>query len=349
MINPSSTSSTTQPVKAARKILNDPLKVADELFEGLVLANDGKAIKVPGVNAIVRADIPEGKVTLLVGGGSGHEPLFHGFVGLNMADGAACGDIFAAPSPDVPYEATKAIHRGKGVLYLYGNYAGDAMNFDMAAEMAAAEGIRVETVLICDDVTSAPPERASERRGIAGDLYMIKIAGGAAATYPTLDEVVRVTRKASDNIRSLGVALAAGSIPQTGEPTFLLPEGEIEIGMGVHGEPGVGRQKMASADALTAQMLERILADLPFKKGDSVCLLINSLGSTTMMECLIVNRAARAILAEKGISVHATDIGPYVTCQEMAGFSITLMRLDDELRRLYDMPADSVGYRKLGA
>lgn len=332
----------------ARKILNDPLRVADELLEGLVLANDGKVVKLPGVNALVRPDLPEGKVALLVGGGSGHEPLFHGFVGKNMADGAACGDIFAAPSPDVPYEATKAIHRGNGVLYLYGNYAGDAMNFDIAAEMAAADGIRVETLRICDDVASAPPERASERRGIAGDLYMIKIAGGAAATYPTLDEVVRVTRKAGDNIRSLGVALAAGSIPQTGEPTFLLPDGEIEIGMGVHGEPGVGRQKMTSADALTAQMLERLLADLPFHKGDSVCLLVNSLGSTTMMECLIVNRAARALLAERGISVHATDIGPYVTCQEMAGFSITLMRLDDELRRLYDLPADSVGYRKSG-
>ena len=337
------------PTKAAKKILNDPLKVADELLEGLVLANDGKVIKLPGVNAIVRAEIPEGKVALLVGGGSGHEPLFHGFVGTNMADGAACGDIFAAPSPDVPYEATKAIHRGKGVLYLYGNYAGDSMNFDIAAEMAAADGIRVETIRICDDVTSAPPERASERRGIAGDLYMIKIAGAATTLYPTLDEVVRVTQKASDNIRSVGVALSAGSIPQTGRPTFTLPEDEIEIGMGVHGEAGVLRQKMVPADTLAAQMLDRLLADLPFTRGDSVCLLVNSLGSTTLMECLIVNRAVRALLEERGITVHATDVGPYVTCQEMAGLSITLMRLDEELRRLYDMPADSVGYRKLGA
>jgi len=332
-----------------KKILNDPLRAADELLEGLVLANDGKVVKLPGVNALVKADIPEGKVGLLVGGGSGHEPLFHGFIGLNMADGAACGDIFAAPSPDVPYEATKALDRGKGVLYLYGNYAGDNMNFDMAAELAEADGIRVETVRIWDDVASAPPERASERRGIAGDLYMIKIAGGAAARYDSLDEVVRVTKKARENIRSLGVALSAGSIPQTGEPTFLLPEGEIEIGMGVHGEPGVHRQKLISADELSAQMLERILVDIPFESGDSVCLLVNSLGATTQMECLIVNRAVRRILAERGISVHATDVGAYVTCQEMAGFSLTLMRLDDELRMLYDLPADSVGYRKVGA
>jgi dihydroxyacetone kinase-like protein len=333
----------------AKKILNDPLKVADELLEGLVLANDGKVVKLPGVNALVRADIPDDKVALLVGGGSGHEPLFHGFVGLNMADGAACGDIFAAPSPDVPYEAAKAIHRGRGVLFLYGNYAGDTMNFDMAAELAEADGIRVETIRICDDVTSAPPERASERRGIAGDLYMIKIAGAATTVYPTLDEVVRVTRKAGDNIRSVGVALSAGSIPQTGRPTFTLPDDEIEIGMGVHGESGVLRQKMVPADTLAAQMLERILADMPVARGESVCLLVNSMGSTTMMECLIVNRALRALLAERGIAVHATDVGPYVTCQEMAGLSITVMRLDDELRRLYDMPADSVGYRKLGA
>jgi dihydroxyacetone kinase-like protein len=178
---------------------------------------------------------------------------------------------------------------------------------------------------------------------------MIKAACGAATTYDNLDEVVRVAKKARDNIRTLGVALSAGSIPQTGEPTFLLPGDEIEIGMGVHGEPGVQRQKMTSADALTAQMLDRILADIPFGKGDEVCLLVNSLGATTMMECLIVNRAARKILAERGITVHATDVGAYVTCQEMAGFSITLMRLDDELKRFYDMPADSVGYRKAGA
>jgi dihydroxyacetone kinase-like protein len=333
--------------KAAKKVLNDPLKVADELLEGLVLANDGKVVKLPDVNALVRKDIPEGKVAVLIGGGSGHEPLFHGFVGLNMGDGAACGNIFAAPSPDVPYEATKAIHRGKGVLYLYGNYAGDNMNFDIAAEMAGADGIRVETVRIWDDVASAPPERASERRGIAGDLYMIKTVCGAAAVYDSLDEVVRVAKKARENIRTLGVALSAGSIPQTGEPTFVLPDDEIEIGMGVHGEPGVLRQKMSTADELTGQMLDRILADIPFKKGDDVCLLVNSLGATTMMECLIVNRAARRILADHGITVHATDIGSYVTCQEMAGFSITLMRLDDELRRFYDMPADSVGYRKM--
>ncbi len=333
-------------LKRPKKVLNDPKKAMAEMLEGLILASDGKTKKVEGADALVRSAIPDGKVALLVGGGSGHEPLFHGFVGENMADGAACGNIFAAPPPDVILAATKAVNRGAGVLYLYGNYAGDNMNFDIAAELAEAEGIRVETVRIWDDVASAPPERCEDRRGIAGDLYVIKAVGGAAAKLKTLDEVVAVAKKARDNVRSMGVALAAGSIPETGEPTFVLPEDEIEIGMGVHGEPGILRQKLVPADQLTTQMLDRILADLPFKKGDSVALLVNSLGATTQMECLIVNRQVRRLLAERGISVHCTDVGAYVTCQEMAGFSLSLMRLDDELKEYLNLPADSVGYRK---
>ncbi len=333
-------------IKRPKKVLNDPKRAVDEMIEGLVLASDGKTRKLPGVNAIVRSEIPQGKVTVLIGGGSGHEPLFHGFVGENMADGAAIGNIFAAPSPDIILEATRALNRGAGVLYLYANYAGDCMNFDIAAEMAEAEGITVKTVLIYDDVASAPKGKENQRRGIAGDLPVIKAVGGAANQYRTLDEVVQVAMKARDHVRSLGVALAAGSIPETGEPTFHLPDDEIEIGMGVHGEPGVQRQKLSDADSLTAQMLDRILTDLPFSRGDKVALLVNSLGATTMLECLLVNRKARQILAERGIAVHRTDVGNYITCQEMAGFSITLMKLDAELQKFMDLPADSVGYRK---
>ena len=241
---------------------------------------------------------------------------------------------------------TRALDRGKGVLYVYANYAGDVMNFDMAAELAAEEGIRVRTVLIRDDVASAPPDRQDLRRGIAGDLFVVKIAGAAATTLRDLDEVARVTEKARDATRSIGVAVSAGSIPQTGEPTFVLPEDEIEIGMGVHGEPGVKRQKMAPADELVDLMAEQILGDLPFQAGDDVCLLVNSLGSTTMMELLIATRRLFQILDERQITVHHTVVGPYVTCQEMAGFSFTLMRLDDELRRFYDMPADSLGFTR---
>jgi dihydroxyacetone kinase-like protein len=263
-----------------------------------------------------------------------------------MADGAACGNIFAAPTPDVILEATKALDQGRGVLYLYGNYAGDNMNFDIAAEMVAEEGIETRTVRIWDDVASAPPERMEDRRGIAGDLFVIKVAGGVAATADTLQEVARVTTKARDNTRSMGVAVAAGSIPETGEPTFDLPDDEIEIGMGLHGEPGVSREKMLPADALVEKMMDRILSDLPFRSGDQVCLLINDLGATTMMELLIVNRKVNEILGEKRITIYDTLIGSFCTSQEMVGFSITLMKLDDELKKYYDMPASSFALTK---
>jgi dihydroxyacetone kinase-like protein len=331
-----------------KKILNDPKKVVAEMLEGLVLANDGRIRKLEKHAAIVRSDLPESKVALLIGGGSGHEPIFHGFVGRNMGDGAACGQVFAAPSPDIIVEAAKAVHRGKGVLFLYGNYAGDNMNFDMASEILTEdEGIEVRTVRVTDDVAAAPPERMHDRRGIAGDLYAIKIAGGASTELDTLDEVERVARKAIANLRSIGVAVAAGSIPETGKLTFELADDEIEIGMGAHGEAGVSRQKISSADAVADQIMEKLLADLPFKRGDEVALMINNLGATTMMEMLIVNRRIRQILEREGITVHRTDVGTWLTVQEMAGFSVTLLRLDDELKHYLDLPAESLGYSRM--
>jgi dihydroxyacetone kinase-like protein len=330
----------------AKKIINDPRNAVRELLEGLVEASHGRIRPLSRVQALVKADIPKDKVALLIGGGSGHEPVFPGFIGDRLADGAACGNIFAAPTPDLILEATRAVHQGRGVLYLYGNYAGDNMNFDIAAEIAADEGIAVKTVRVWDDVASAPPERTSDRRGIAGDLFVIKIAGGAAATLDSLGDVYRVAAKARDNVRSMGVAVAAGSIPETGEPTFELPDDEIEIGMGLHGEPGVSREKLLPADPLVDRMMGKILLDLPFSRGDEVALLVNDLGSTTMMELLIVNRRARQILRDKGLRVHDTVVGSYCTCQEMAGFSLTLLRLDDELKKYYDLPARSLGFVK---
>ncbi|NWG14493.1 MAG: dihydroxyacetone kinase subunit DhaK [Acidobacteria bacterium] len=329
-----------------RKMINDPLQVVPELLEGLVMASNGSIRSAGPVGALVRADLPEGKVGLLIGGGSGHEPLFPAFIGPNMGDGAACGNIFAAPTPDVILAAIRAVHRGRGVVMLYGNYAGDIMNFEIAAEMAAEEGIETRTVRVWDDVASAPPERINERRGIAGDLFVIKIAGAAAATIPDLKEVYRVATRARDNTRSIGVALAAGSIPQTREKTFELAEDEIEIGMGLHGETGVRRQKFAPVDTIVEQMMLHLLSDLPFTRDHEVCMLVNDLGSTTMMELLIANRRARQILDAEGIRVYDTIIGTFCTCQEMAGFSITLLKLDEELRRLYDMPARSLGFTR---
>ncbi len=329
-----------------KKILNDPANVVSEMLDGLALACDGDVVRLPGLDALVRREIADDKVALLIGGGSGHEPLFHGLVGHNMADGAAAGGVFAAPAPDLILEATKAVHRGRGVLYLYGNYAGDNMNFDIAAEMAEEEGIEVRTVRVWDDVASAPPDRKEERRGIAGDVYMIKIAGAAAAQLGSLDAVEAVAVKARENLRTLGVAVRAGSMPETGKLTFDLPDDEIEIGMGAHGEAGVSRQKLTKADPLTDQMMEVLLADMPLHKGDEVALLLNNLGATTFMEMLIVNRRVRAILADLGVTVHKTDMGAFVTSQEMAGFSISLLRLDEELKGYLDTPASCFAFTR---
>lgn len=330
-----------------KKIINDPNAVAKELLDGLVDYYNGDAnLTAPGV--IVMNDIPENKVALLVAGGSGHEPIYHGLVGKNFADGAACGDIFAAPPPNVMLDATRAVNKGNGVLYLYGNYAGDVMNFDIAQTMARAEGIQVETVLIWDDVASAPPDQKDKRRGIAGLIPIVKLAGAASNSVDSLDELVRLTTKARDNTRSIGVALAPGSIPATGLPTFELAEDSIGVGMGIHGEQGVGVEKMMPADELTTKMLDLIFADdLDFASGDEVVLLVNSLGSTTLMECLIVLRKVKEILDAKGIKIYDIITGNKVTCQEMAGLSISLTKMDDELKPLWDMPCSSLGYTKL--
>lgn len=336
-----------------KKLVNDPLQVADELLDGLVEAYDGQCERV-GRRSIVKKDIPQGKVALLVGGGSGHEPIYHGLVGRNLADGAACGDIFAAPSPDIVLEATEAVHKGNGVLYLYGNYAGDVMNFDMGAELAEEDGIDVRTVLIWDDVCSAAATDKKNRRGIAGLVPIVKLAGAASQQAASLDELEATARKAVLQTRSVGVSMAPGSIPATGKPTFDIEAGKIGLGMGIHGEPGVEEIPMTTADELTPRMLELIFEDYEnddevasLREGDEIVLLVNSLGATTMMECLICLRKAKQILGDKGIVVHDTVVGPLVTCQEMEGISFSVTRLDDELKRLWNMPCESVCYSKM--
>lgn len=312
-------------------------------MEGLVSAYGGAVRKLDGVNAVVRSTIEDDKVALLVGGGSGHEPVYHGLVGPGLADGAAIGNVFAAPSPEIVLEATKAVDKGKGVLYVYGNYSGDNMNFDIGAELAAESGINTRTVRIADDVATGKKE---DRRGIAGLLFVVKIAGAACTEAETLQEAEQAAKKAQENVRTMGIALSAGTVPESGEPTFMLDDDEIEIGMGLHGEPGVSRGPMKPADELVDLMMDRILSDLPFQSGDEVALLINDLGATTSMELLIVNRRLHQILSEKGIKIYDTVVGSYCTSQEMAGASITLLRLDDELKHYYDMPAVSLAYRK---
>lgn len=337
----------------APKLLNDPLKAADELLEGLVEAYNGQCYKV-GTRSIVKNDIPDGKVSLLVGGGAGHEPIYHAMVGTNMADGAACGDIFAAPAPNIVQEATSAIDRGNGVLYLYGNYAGDVMNFNVGAEMSEAEGSEVKTVLIADDVASAPPERKKDRRGIAGLVPIVKLAGAASQTAETLEDLAALAEKACLQTRSVGAAMAPGSIPATGKPTFELEPGMVGLGMGIHGEAGVGEIPLPSADELTVQMLDLIVEDYEkdadveaLKSGDEIVLFINSLGATTMMECLVCMRKAADYFEEKGIEIFDVVMGPYVTCQEMAGLSFSVTRVDEELKQLWSMPCESFCYSKM--
>ena len=336
-----------------KKLINDPLKVADELLDGLVEAYDGQCKKV-GVRSIVKTEIPHNKVSLLVGGGSGHEPIYHGLVGTNLADGAACGDIFAAPPPDIVLESTEAVNRDNGVLYLYGNYAGDVMNFDMGAELSSDDGIDVKTVLITDDVCSAPPEKKNDRRGIAGLVLIVKIAGAASQNADNLEDLERVAKMAVLHTRSVGVSMSPGSIPATGKPTFNIDENLIGLGMGIHGEPGVSEIPMTTADDLTPKMLDLIFEDFQkdvdidnLSEGDEILLLVNSLGATTMMECLICLRKAKAYLKEKGVVVYDTVVGPFVTCQEMSGISFSITKLNDELKQYWDLPCESVCYTKL--
>jgi dihydroxyacetone kinase-like protein len=324
-----------------KKIINDPENIVPEVIDGLVLASHGKLKKVDGVNALMRTDMPADKVALLIGGGSGHEPMYTAFVGDGWADASVCGNIFAAPSPDIVYETVKAIDRGKGVLFVYGNYAGDNMNFGMGAELAEGDGIPVRTVLVADDIAV---KQHKERRGIAGAFYMCKIAGSVCAEAKSLEEAEKAVKRAQNNIRSIGVAVRAGSLPETGELTFELADDEIEIGMGAHGEPGVERRKLMPADELAEEMTRLLLADLPFKRGDRIALLLNNLGATTNMELMIVNRHVRDILKREGIEVARTDFGSYMTSQEMAGFSLTFVRLDPQLERWINRPCRSLGF-----
>ena len=331
----------------AKKIINDPLKCADDLFDGLVLAYDGKVKRV-GKRSLVMNELRPNAPALLVGGGAGHEPIYHGLVGKNMADGAAVGDIFAAPPPDIVLEATQAVNRGKGVLYLYGNYAGDLMNFDIGAELAEEEGITVKTVIINDDVASAPLDQKRNRRGVGGLVPIVKLAGAAAATVDSLDELARIAQKAVDMTRTVGVSTKPGSIPASGEPTFELADDVIGLGMGIHGEKGVGLIPMCTADELAPKMLDIIFGDdLELNAGDEIVFFVNSLGSTHMMELLILLKSARPYLDARGLKVHQTIVDSIVTCQEMAGVSFSITKLDAELKKLWDMPCESVGYTKL--
>ena len=325
-----------------QKIINGADAFVDEMLDGILLAHPTALKRADDPRSIVRAAAPvRGKVGIATGGGSGHLPVFMGYVGEGLADGAAIGNVFASPSAEQMLAVTKAVDGGAGVLYIYGNYGGDVMNFDLAAEYAADEGITVRTVLGADDVASAPPERAAKRRGIAGIFFLYKVAGAKAAEGASLDEVVATTERAAAGLRTMGVALSPCTLPEAGKPTFELPVGEMEIGMGIHGEPGVRRGPLATADEIAAELTRSILADLPYRRGDEVGVLVNGLGATPKEELYILYRAVARLLDAEGIRVHRVWVGEYATSLEMAGASLSVLRLDDELRRLVDAPAET--------
>jgi phosphoenolpyruvate---glycerone phosphotransferase subunit DhaK len=330
-----------------QKLINNPKDIVNELIDGYVSANSNIVKRVPGYTITARKDIPvKGKVAIITGGGSGHEPLFEEYVGKGMADAAAHGQIFASPSSAIILEAIKAADSGKGVLLVYCNYAGDVLNFEMAQDMAIDEGFKVDQVKINDDVSSGPKDRREGRRGTTAAPLVLKIAGAASEAGLDFESLKKVVQKAVDSSRSLGVSLSACTLPETGLATFSLEDGKMEFGMGLHGEAGIKKVDLLSADDTTVTILDLIIEDLPFKSGDEVVALINSYGSTTKMEMYIIARKLHLYLGQKHIAIHSTEIGEFCTSQEMAGISITLLKLDEELKKYYEMPCFAPGFRK---
>ncbi|WP_105036966.1 dihydroxyacetone kinase subunit DhaK [Cryobacterium aureum] len=329
-----------------KKLINDPKNVVNEAVAGFEAAH-GDIVRVShDPMFIARSDAPvQGKVGIVSGGGSGHEPLHGGFVGYGMLDAAVPGAVFTSPTPDPILAATQAVDGGAGVLHIVKNYTGDVLNFETAADLAGAEGIEVRAVIINDDVAVKDSLYTAGRRGVAGTVLVEKITGAAAERGEDLDTVVAIAEKVNSRVRTMGVALTPCVVPHAGEPSFVLADDEIEIGIGIHGEPGRERIKLEPADAIVDRLLGPILEDLPFVSGDEVLLFVNGLGGTPQIELYIVFRRAAEVLAEKGITVTRSLVGNYTTSLEMAGTSISVLKLDDELTGLWDAPVQTAALR----
>jgi dihydroxyacetone kinase-like protein len=330
-----------------KKFINDPTEVVDESLEGYVAAYPDVVEILPDARVLVRKNTPSfAKVGVITGGGSGHKPAFLGYVGEGLCDAAAIGEIFAAPPADWIYKGIKKINMGKGVICLYGNFSGDIMNFRMAKTLAEIEGIKVEEVIAKDDIASSPRDNMENRRAVAGEVIMWKVGGAAAAEGMDIKKIKDVSSRAVFNTRSFGVGSFPCIIPATGKPSFKLEDDEIEIGIGHHGEPGIKKEKIKSADETTAVLLDAILEDLPFRSNDTVSVMINGLGATPFQELYIVNRKVTEILQKYKINKLITYVGEYFTSLEMAGFSITLTKVDDEIARLILAKADSPMFKQ---
>ena len=329
-----------------RKLINDPNNFVDEVMDGIIRAYGDKVKLLDGDSRILlrAGEARPGNVGIVTGGGSGHLPVFLGYVGKGMLDGCAVGNVFASPSAQKMAAMIKACDKGAGVLCLYGNYGGDNLNFDLACETVEFDDVKTATVRVADDVASAPKENSGKRRGVAGMVYAFKVAGASAERGDDLETVAANARKALAATRTMGVALSPCIVPQVGKPTFSIADDEIEIGMGIHGEPGIEVRKMMSADEVAALVLGKILDDMPLTSGDKVSVMVNGLGATPLEEQLIVFRAVHKILEAKGVKVFMPHIGEFATSMEMAGLSITVMKLDDELEALFAAPASTPFY-----
>jgi dihydroxyacetone kinase-like protein len=332
-----------------RKIINRPENFVDETVEGIIAAYGDKLKLLNNDRRVILSAYPkkDGKVGIVTAGGSGHLPLFLGYVGQGMLDGCAVGNVFASPSSQKMADMIRACNFGKGVLCLFGNYGGDVMNLGMAREVVDFDDIKTTVALGRDDVASAPKENADKRRGVAGIVFAYKIAGAAADKLLSLEEVTAITQKALDNTRSLGVALSPCILPEVGKPTFNINDDEIEIGMGIHGEKGIEVRKMISADEVAHIAFDRITADMPLSKGDEVSVLINGLGGTPLEEQLIVYRKVHALLSDKGVQVFMPHIGEFATSMEMQGLSVSILKLDAQLKELLKAPAVTPFYTNL--
>ncbi len=328
-----------------KKLINSPDRVVDEALAGMAAAY-GDLIRIEAPNIVVRRDAPKkGKVGVISGGGSGHEPMHGGFVGMGMLDAACPGAVFTSPVPDQMQAATKAVDGGAGVLHIVKNYTGDIMNFEIAAELAEAEGIKVTSVVIADDVAVKDSLYTAGRRGVGGTVLAEKIVGAAAEAGADLATVTALCQKVQDNVRSMGMALTSCTVPAAGKPTFELGDDEMEIGVGIHGEPGRQRMKLAPADEITEMLVGPILDDGLFKSGDSVLAFVNGMGGTPLIELFIVYRKVVEILGGRGITIGRNLVGPFITSLEMAGTSVTLLKLDDELVKFWDAPVHTPALR----
>ena len=321
-----------------KKLINGVDDIVSEMLDGMTAAYPQYVKRLEGLEVLVRAGGPSEKVALVSGGGSGHEPSHGGFVGRGMLDGAVAGAVFTSPTPDQVFEAVKAVNGGKGVLLVIKNYTGDVMNFEMAADLARDEGIEVEQVIVADDVAVENSTWTTGRRGIAGTVFVHKIAGACAEAGGDLQTVKRVAEKVIANVRSMGMAVNACTVPAAGKPSFDLKDDEVEIGIGIHGEPGPHREKLSPVNDIADKLLTKILAEGIYSAG------VNGMGGTPLMELFVANKHVNEVLTSKGIKVAKTLVGNYMTSLDMEGFSVTLLKLDDELKKLLNAPADTPAF-----